>query len=162
MDRIALCPSAAKINSRLLAIKVMNQWPGNPPEVPAVKVRVKEAWDDNLLHGETSLHYEGRAVDIATSDRDRSKLGTLARLAVEAGFDWVEYESHGHVHCSVQSDSAAAVQSGGCFNADGMIQLKNGDRKRMSELQIGDNVMSMRSDGAFEYSEVIAFMDRSD
>ncbi|WAR04765.1 SHH-like protein [Mya arenaria] len=145
-----------------LAIKVMNQWPGSPPETPPVKVRVKEAWDDNLLHGETSLHYEGRAVDVATSDRDRSKLGTLARLAVEAGFDWVEYESHGHIHCSVQSDSSAAIKNGGCFNGESTVRLSDGKTRTMAEIQVGDHVMSMRSDGVIEYSEIIAFMDRDD
>ena len=66
-------------------------------------LKIHDAYRPTGIHNPTSLHKEGRAVDVTC---DEFSLEKLAKLCWAAGFDWVYHEAtsrHGaHIHCSVR------------------------------------------------------------
>uniref|UniRef100_A0A2S2QMS4 Protein hedgehog n=1 Tax=Sipha flava TaxID=143950 RepID=A0A2S2QMS4_9HEMI len=138
-----------KLNT--LAISVMNLWPN-------VRLRVIDGWVDRAG---SSLHNEGRAVDITTSDRDKAKYGMLARLAVEAGFDWVNYNRR-YIHCSCKSETKINTRTMGCFPGDSVVTTSGGEKKLMKDLRVGESVLALSDDGLLVPSKVLLFLDRSE
>ena len=76
-------------------------------------LKVQDAYrasERNKIHLDTSLHCEGRAVDLTS---DTMSLTELAKLAWQAGFDFVLYEkprkSGVHLHCSVKRSPDAPL-----------------------------------------------------
>ena len=66
------------------------------------------------------------------------------------------------MHCFVFSDSSAAIKTGGCFPGTVLVQTERKGYIAMSDLRIGDRVLSMSTSGKIEYSDVMTFMDRDD
>lgn len=76
-------------------------------------LKVHEAYrasEKNKIHLDTSLHCEGRALDLTS---ETLSLSELAKLAWQAGFDFVLYEkprkSGVHLHCSVKRSPDAPL-----------------------------------------------------
>ncbi|MBI1876947.1 MAG: hypothetical protein HYR94_01700 [Chloroflexi bacterium] len=78
----------------------------------AVQLRITDAYDSTLEHDlgqadnsrRTSLHFEGRSVDLTTWPTDTNRYARLCALAHCAGFDWVFNEGD-HCHASIKADS---------------------------------------------------------
>ena len=90
--------SRTKSKLDVLASLVISEWSSD-------KVHVARAWTDQVVASDpASLHYEGRSVRLQTKNSDKDKLGRLAGLAIEAGFDWVEYTDSNYIRASVIPD----------------------------------------------------------
>ena len=70
------------------------------------KLKIQDTYrhaESNRIHMVTSLHCEGRAIDLTC---ENASLSDLAKLCWQAGFDFVLYEvprkSGVHLHCSVK------------------------------------------------------------
>ncbi len=110
------------------------------------KLRITDAWDEDLehhLHPRLSAHYEGRGLDLTTSDQDKTKYSRLGAMAIEAGFDFVFYEiDHIHVthtgdYASTNADMIISVQSpkGRTLQSDTIVTDPDGIT--VSKLSIG-------------------------
>jgi hypothetical protein len=77
-----------------------------------VQLRVTDTYDSLLEHDlfqsnpdkKSSLHFEGRSVDLTTWPIDRARYERLCSLAHCAGFDWVQHEGD-HCHASIKAES---------------------------------------------------------
>jgi len=75
------------------------------------KLKVQDAYRPTGIHLQNSLHREGRAIDLTS---EKVSLSELAKLAWQAGFDFVLYEKPGagggeHLHCSVKRSPDAPL-----------------------------------------------------
>lgn len=57
-------------------------------------------------------------------------------------------------------DSSQASHSSGCFTSDSTVQTETGEIRRLSQLKVGEKVLSVNSNGETVFSEVIMFLDR--
>lgn len=48
-----------------------------------------------------------------------------------------------------------------CFPGNALVETRDGKTKKMSELQVGEEIKSYRSDGSIVYSPVVAFLHRN-
>ncbi|XP_013386061.1 uncharacterized protein LOC106155673 [Lingula anatina] len=87
---------------RRLAALVYQTWPDDDSDTKGAGIqwlKLLEAWDEPTSshpqgqHGNSSLHYEGRAAELTLKKSNPTKIQELARLARCAGFDHVRQEN---------------------------------------------------------------------
>lgn len=57
-------------------------------------------------------------------------------------------------------DSSQASHSSGCFASDSTVQTETGEIRRLSQLKVGERILSVNSKGETVFSDVIMFLDR--
>lgn len=58
------------------------------------------------------------------------------------------------------ADSSQASHQTGCFTGDSTVQTSTGETRLLSELRIGEKVLSMDRNGELKFSKVFMFLDR--
>ena len=59
------------------------------------------------------------------------------------------------------TEASHPSKSGGCFSADSTVMTSDGSRLKLSQLKVGDSVLSVNSaSGELEFSPIILFLDR--
>ena len=61
--------------------------------------------------------------------------------------------------CSIFAEKSEATRSGGCFDGDSIVYTKEG-AVPIRDVRIGDEILSVSSDGSLQLSEVLLFLDR--
>lgn len=57
-------------------------------------------------------------------------------------------------------DSSQASHTSGCFTANSTVQTSTGIKRRLDELKVGEQILSIDTSGNTQYSEVLMFLDR--
>lgn len=60
------------------------------------------------------------------------------------------------------TDSSQSSHTSGCFTANSTVLTASGETRRLSELKLGEKVLSMDAQGNAVFSEVMLFLDRNE
>lgn len=63
--------------------------------------------------------------------------------------------------CMCISDNSIATNYGGCYSANETVNLEDGTSKSMADLQVGDHVLTLATNGETTYSPVLLFFHQN-